>query len=243
MKLRKFISVIASMAILSSLPVCGGFSVSAEQPETRAYSLSELMEMTDEEFLSLGTPEWTYSYYKFMNAEYLYNTLSGYEGRFNMPNGGLIEFKYQANLTEDKIAALLGDTVKYSVTSPIYPPDSEGPYFDENGYRLNSTLTYYFPDYTNLTDENHMDVAKIYYCLSQVMIFYRTLTSGSDVDYTVQGDVNVDMTLDVFDAIYIAKDSVGQIRFTDLQKKIGDMNNDGNTDVFDAIAIAKDTVK
>ncbi|MGN0620502.1 MAG: dockerin type I repeat-containing protein [Porcipelethomonas sp.] len=242
--MKKFLSVItgAIMAISAFSTVNISAEDTSEKLEEKYYTLEQLIEMPDEEFLALGGS--VYSYYH-LDAEFMYQYVDNFKaGYFFMPLNGLQFFGYQANITEDKIAELLGDSVKYEVESPIFPSingSEEGSYLDLTNY-----LKYTFPDYTGNTDEDIMMRAKIAYCITQVMHFYTEHygTGGTDEKTTtVQGDVNVDMTLDVFDAIYIAKDSVGQIRFTDLQKKIGDMNNDGNTDVFDAIAIAKDTVK
>ncbi len=57
------------------------------------------------------------------------------------------------------------------------------------------------------------------------------------------GDVNLDGSVDVLDAIMIQKYAVDKAKLSDIQLEVGDVNNDGNVDVLDATDIQKYSVE
>ncbi|MGN0620754.1 MAG: dockerin type I domain-containing protein [Porcipelethomonas sp.] len=58
----------------------------------------------------------------------------------------------------------------------------------------------------------------------------------------IRGDVNLDGEVSVFDAIAVARYTVGKVVLTSQQLTAADVTGDGNADVFDAVMIAKHTV-
>ncbi|MGN0622264.1 MAG: dockerin type I repeat-containing protein [Porcipelethomonas sp.] len=56
------------------------------------------------------------------------------------------------------------------------------------------------------------------------------------------GDVDRSGGTDVFDAVAIARHTVGKSEFDNVQSILADLNEDGEIDVFDAISVAKETV-
>jgi hypothetical protein len=257
MKLCKILSVVTSaiLTISSSLVIAsaqedyGEYGMGDLQS---SYTLEELFEMSDNDFFRLYNAQSYYEeikddterYNKLFDTE-VYGGISGY-----ITNFGTETDYYQANITESQLEELLGDTVNYEISSPINSYKGD---FTETEIWLSNWFSVTFPDYNlyagtdNIDDTTIMEFAKCWYCINQVLpVQYATF--GYDIDASSNlavtfGDVNVSGTVDVFDAIYIAKDSVGTINFTDFQKKVGDMNGDGECDVFDAIAVAKETVQ
>lgn len=61
--------------------------------------------------------------------------------------------------------------------------------------------------------------------------------------YDKKGDVTGNGTVDLYDAIEIAKSLIGKTKFTDEEKKIADFNGDNTINVYDAIDIAKALLK
>ena len=67
-------------------------------------------------------------------------------------------------------------------------------------------------------------------------------TTKPSVTY-LYGDVNFDKTIDVKDAVLIAKVVAGKVSFNDIQTKSADVNGDGEINVKDATLIQKYSVK
>ena len=63
-------------------------------------------------------------------------------------------------------------------------------------------------------------------------------SSGTD-EKVLNGDVNFDKMVDLYDVIWIASDLVDIFKLTEGQQKVGDVNKDGVCDLYDAIAIAE----
>ena len=53
------------------------------------------------------------------------------------------------------------------------------------------------------------------------------------------GDLSIDGSIDVQDALFIQKFIVNKATLTDEQKELADVNNDGFVDAFDAVMIQK----
>lgn len=58
-------------------------------------------------------------------------------------------------------------------------------------------------------------------------------------EYRIKGDISGNGSIDLYDAIEIAKSLMGMRTFTEEEQKIADYNGDGTVDLYDAIAIAK----
>lgn len=63
--------------------------------------------------------------------------------------------------------------------------------------------------------------------------------TASEKHTTIQGDISGNGSIDLYDAIEIAKSIMGMRTFTDEEKAIADYNGDGVVDLYDAIEIAK----
>jgi hypothetical protein len=66
-----------------------------------------------------------------------------------------------------------------------------------------------------------------------------TLFPPSQERELIKGDVNVDETVDLYDAVWIGSYLINKFSFTESQLSIGDVNGDGICDLYDAIEIAK----
>jgi len=234
MKFTKILSIVTSIAM--SFCMISTPSVNAEESEEKIYTLSELFEMSDEEFLALD------------NAQSYYESIKGDTGNVS---GTLwlclteedVDVKYTANVTESEISRLLGDTVEYEINSPI-SLDFEDMLVYGNIFDV------WFNEYTdNLRDEDMNDkemfkFAKCYYCVEQVIdvAYYHSaqvLLPAQGDKQILTGDVNVDKKVDIYDAIWIASDLANVFDFTDGQRLIGDINEDGECNLYDAVEIAK----
>ncbi len=60
--------------------------------------------------------------------------------------------------------------------------------------------------------------------------------SGDESEYEL-GDVNMDESIDLFDAIAVLQYEAGIVDFSDVEYSLGDVNGDDSVDLFDAIAI------
>lgn len=250
-KTRKFLAVLLSA--VTAFSAMTAFSVSAESTE-KMYTLNELMQMSDEEFLTLehsnieGGAQGVYNYIdKHSRGEYLitieseyYNKIGGY---FRLDT--LRSEDYKANITENEIKTLLVDSpMEYSQTSPINI-NSEAYYWWY--YRITipelGDATYGIDNLLEATDENVMKAAKTLYCLKQVCTEFNWTPDVPVVagvsEQPETGDVNLDRAVDLYDAIWIASDLVDIFDFTEGQQAIGDVNADEACDLYDAIEIAK----
>ncbi len=56
------------------------------------------------------------------------------------------------------------------------------------------------------------------------------------------GDVDRNGKINIFDAVVIAQNTVGNAEFDNVQSILADLNEDGKINIFDAVAVAKKTV-
>ena len=233
MKFTKILSIVTSIAM--SFCMISTPSVNAEESEEKIYTLSELFEMSDEEFLELDDNGY-YDSIKFdydKNVDLVTCRAKKYiwENEDGTPN-------YIPNITEKEIDMLLGDTIEYWIFSPIN--------IDVDDLRYDSGFSISFSVYDEgsdeLTDEDLIELAKCCYCVNQVtsVNYYHMMTDMTGPGSAIlSGDVNVDKTVDLYDAIWIASDLAGVFDFTDGQRLIGDVNEDGECNLYDAVEIAK----
>lgn len=64
-----------------------------------------------------------------------------------------------------------------------------------------------------------------------------TVEAGGDEAEYELGDVNMDESIDLFDAIAVLQYEAGIVDFSDVEYALGDVNGDDSVDLFDAIAI------
>lgn len=149
MKTKKILSVILS--VIMSFSMLGVVSTSAEEFNKKIYTLDELLEMDNDEFLNL----YVYVY----SGEGLVtsiertvekNRVNGFfglsltdvkdEDKTGVEYEAKIDVKYEANTFEQKITALLGDSIQYIMISPITESEKGGYYCLDFNLRFRSNL-------------------------------------------------------------------------------------------------------
>lgn len=241
MKKNRLLSAViaAAMCVVS---MCSALSVSAEDELTYGtgdfYTLEQLFAMSDEEFMALdGAEDVCSNIRNVVKEDQEYWGLSDDEVTLNGEFKKLIRFPaedYTANITEKKIAEVLGDETVFEITSPL-----------EEAIVSDNLLTVHFREYEDVspTEENIIDFARCGYCVRQIIdltCISNAIVYDSVPNYcTVTGDVNIDTAVDIYDVIWIASDLSGIFRLTESQQKLGDVNEDGVCNLYDAIAIAE----
>ena len=209
------------------------------------YTLEELYNMSDEEFLALDGAQDMYteiendvnSVEQYGEDLILYGGISGHLVELHVQ-----DTNYNANATEQAIEKLLGGTVNYQIESPINIAVDD--LFYEYKFHL------YFNDMDKsavtgeITEEDIMEMAKCWYCVNQVIDigYWESLLIGMDVapgdEPILTGDANFDKSVDIYDVIWISNYIIENYRFTDAQKVISDVNGDSTVDVGDAVKVA-----
>ena len=225
-KLKKFMSAI--LAGMISVSLLGSLAVNAETTDTekKIYTLSELFEMSEEEFFALdpvdeNDPRPT-------SPKAMYNDL--YLGMYHCNFFGNVytcEYrKYVPYYTEKEIMRLLDvDDIDFVIESSIVT--------DLYGNGINHTIwvhdRFYSKDFTRL------EIAKIRYCLYQVMEFGH-VSYVLDSAYCT-GDVNEDGKFTAMDAAFLARKLAEQK--ADELPETADVNGDGEITALDCAEIAK----
>ena len=225
-KLKKFMSAI--LAGMLSVSLLGSLAVNAETTDTekKIYTLSELFEMSEEEFFALdpvdeNDPRPT-------SPKAMYNDL--YLGMYHCNFFGNVytcEYrKYVPYYTEKEIMRLLDvDDIDFVIESSIVT--------DLYGNGINHTIwvhdRFYSKDFTRL------EIAKIRYCLYQVMEFGH-VSYVLDSAYCT-GDVNEDGKFTAMDAAFLARKLAEQK--ADELPETADVNGDGEITALDCAEIAK----
>ena len=222
-KLKKCLSAI--LAGMISVSLLGSLAVNADT-EKKIYTLSELFEMSEEEFFALdpvdeNDPRPT-------SPKAMYNDL--YLGMYHCNFFGNVytcEYrKYVPYYTEKEIMRLLDvDDIDFVIESSIVT--------DLYGNGINHTIwvhdRFYSKDFTKL------EIAKIRYCLYQVMEFFH-VSYVLDSAYCT-GDVNEDGKFTAMDAAFVAKKLAEQK--ADELPETADINGDGEITALDCAEIAK----
>ena len=222
-KLKKCLSAI--LAGMISVSLLGSFAVNADT-EKKIYTLSELFEMSEEEFFALdpvdeNDPRPT-------SPKAMYNDL--YLGMYHCNFFGNVytcEYrKYVPYYTEKEIMRLLDvDDIDFVIESSIVT--------DLYGNGINHTIwvhdRFYSKDFTRL------EIAKIRYCLYQVMEFGH-VSYVLDSAYCT-GDVNEDGKFTAMDAAFLARKLAEQK--ADELPETADVNGDGEITALDCAEIAK----
>ena len=225
-KLKKCLSAI--LAGMLSVSLLGSLAVNAETTDTekKIYTLSELFEMSEEEFFALDPvdendprPTSPKAMYNDLNLGMSYCNFFG--NVFTCEYG-----KYVPYYTEKEIMRLLDVkdidfVIESSITTDFY------------GNGISHLIwvhdRFYSKDFTKL------EIAKIRYCLYQVMEFFH-LSYVLDSGYSA-GDVNEDGKLTAMDAAFIAKKLAEQK--VDELPETADVNGDGEITALDCAEIAK----
>ena len=225
-KLKKCLSAI--LAGMISVSLLGSLAVNAETTDTEKniYTLSELFDMSEEEFFALDPvdendprPTSPKAMYNDLNLGMSYCNFFG--NVFTCEYG-----KYVPYYTEKEIMRLLDVkdidfVIESSITTDFY------------GNGISHLIwvhdRFYSKDFTKL------EIAKIRYCLYQVMEFFH-LSYVLDSGYSA-GDVNEDGKLTAMDAAFIAKKLAEQK--ADELPETADVNGDGEITALDCAEIAR----
>ena len=223
-KLKKCLSAI--LAGMISVSLLGSLAVNAETTDTekKIYTLSELFEMSEEEFFALDPIDENDS--KTTSPKYFYDhcgtEIYGYNYFSNIYTCEYGE--YVPYYTEKEIIRLLDvDDIDFVVESGIT--------YHEDG--INSKVWVHDRYYD--TECTVLEVAKVNYCLYQVMEFHQ-LINPLDSHYLV-GDANEDGKFTAMDAAFVAKKLAEQK--ADELPETADINGDGEITAFDCAKIAQ----
>ena len=219
-KLKKCLSAI--LAGMISVSLLGSLAVNAETTDTekKIYTLSELFEMSEEEFFALDPIDENDS--RTTSPKYFYDhcgtEIYGYNYFSNIYTCEYGE--YVPYYTEKEIIRLLDvDDIDFVVESGIT--------YHEDG--INSKVWVHDRYYD--TECTVLEVAKVNYCLYQVMEFHPL-----DSHYLV-GDANEDGKFTAMDAAFVAKKLAEQK--ADELPETADINGDGEITAFDCAKIAQ----
>ena len=220
-KLKKCLSAI--LAGMISVSLLGSFAVNADT-EKKIYTLSELFEMSEEEFFALDPIDENDS--RTTSPKYFYDhcgtEIYGYNYFSNIYTCEYGE--YAPYYTEKEIIRLLDvDDIDFVVESGIT--------YHEDG--INSKVWVHDRYYD--TECTVLEVAKVNYCLYQVMEFHQ-LINPLDSHYLV-GDANEDGKFTAMDAAFVAKKLAEQK--ADELPETADINGDGEITAFDCAKIAQ----
>ena len=223
-KLKKCLSTI--LAGMISVSLLGSLAVNAETTDTEKniYTLSELFEMSEEEFFALDPIDENDS--RTTSPKYFYDhcgtEIYGYNYFSNIYTCEYGE--YVPYYTEKEIIRLLDvDDIDFVVESGIT--------YHEDG--INSKVWVHDRYYD--TECTVLEVAKVNYCLYQVMEFHQ-LINPLDSHYLV-GDANEDGKFTAMDAAFVAKKLAEQK--ADELPETADINGDGEITAFDCAKIAQ----
>ena len=222
-KLKKCLSAI--LAGMISVSLLGSLAVNADT-EKKIYTLSELFEMSEEEFFALDPvdendprPTSPKAMYNDLNLGMSYCNFFG--NVFTCEYG-----KYVPYYTEKEIMRLLDVkdidfVIESSITTDFY------------GNGISHLIwvhdRFYSKDFTKL------EIAKIRYCLYQVMEFFH-VSYVLDSAYCT-GDVNEDGKFTAMDAAFLARKLAEQK--VDELPETADVNGDGEITALDCAEIAK----
>ena len=225
-KLKKCLSAI--LAGMISVSLLGSLAVNAETTDTekKIYTLSELFEMSEEEFFALDPIDENDS--RTTSPKYFYDhcgtEIYGYNYFSNIYTCEYGE--YVPYYTEKEIMRLLDvDDIDFVIESSITT--------DLYGNSIDHTIwvhdRFYSRDFTKL------EIAKIRYCLYQVMQFYH-VSYVLDSAYST-GDVNEDGEFTAMDAAFLARKLAEQK--VDELPETADVNGDGEINALDCAEIAR----
>ena len=230
-KLKKCLSAI--LAGMISVSLLGSLAVNAETTDTekKIYTLSELFEMSEEEFFALDSFELNPSpayQHKVVTPKMIYDEINLAMDGYNF-FGDIFMSKYRKYIpyyTEKEIMRLLDvDDIDFVIESSITT--------DLYGNSIDHTIwvhdRFYSRDFTKL------EIAKIRYCLYQVMQFYH-VSYVLDSAYST-GDVNEDGEFTAMDAAFLARKLAEQK--VDELPETADVNGDGEITALDCAEIAR----
>ncbi len=231
-KIKTIMAILTAMTMtigamsLTAYADNGTDSVVSNSNEEHLYTLKELKDMPDEEFLKLEGAERHYSNLK---------RLTEHSGLLCPEFGENVrdDSKYKSYYTEKLLSELIGDEAELVIYSPSEP--NSGRYY---WWHFSVVVKNYELPVEEVKEEDYMFIAKLYYCLKQV----------SDLDYsagnllsqkkTLYGDINDDNDINVRDAAQLAN-SIATKNMSKINQNNADFNNDKKVNVRDCSAISQ----
>ena len=208
-----------------------------EVKEEKIYALSELFDMPKEEFLQLDNAQLFYDQMVYeatrpvfgencpLICNFIYNTVTEPYTPFEM---------------EKQLKELI-DIDGFVTLSPVLSP--RGGYYDFLLSVYNdSYLEKYSEEYLNVevisSDEDILEITKVYYCLRQIAEFdFLPMDYTLSLSYYALGEANNDGALDIMDASFIAR-CLASGKADELPAT-ADFNANGEIDIRDAADIAQ----
>lgn len=236
---NKIISIILSISIVFSLFNCIAYA----NDEVKEYTLEQLLEMDNQEFLQLEGAQDFYDDICNDVANTEYGGISG--GVYAWLEKEDMNVKYTVNKTEMKLENLLGKNIEYCINSPI---SIDVDYLMETGqFCYQNIFSVDFPecekrsDSNTITDEEIIQFAKCCYCVNQAIPvdYYRTLLplAGDCDENILKGDLNFDRMVSISDVAHYTKLNAGLYDITETQIYVGDLDNNGKANAADILAL------
>ncbi len=232
MKIKSMLSFIMAGLIIVSV---NNFTVAAKETE-KIYTLSELIEMDNEEFFKLDNKKSTLL--ETTNTQSMYEYLKSEYGRIlvlRFYTNTRTDKNYEYYYTEKKLQEIIGDAIEYEIASPI-TSNPEEPYW---GFLVIEDI-----DYCNNfindkpTDDDFIYLTKVWYCINQIIeVGYYDIDvalSSNSINY---GEANGDNKLTAADAAFIAK-KLAEKKAYELPET-ADFNGDGEITALDCAKIAQ----
>ena len=272
--MRKFTKILTAVMSAAAIAVSEVTPmVSAEEkyptgalpePGKDFYTLSQLFEMNDEDFLALsgrmGDGQVYYNVIEYgVNDQYLADYVRDLSGSLSIYVSDK-DSAYVEDETEAIVRSALEDTVKYTINSPTFEDDM---YYSH-------IFQIVFPDYyisaenNTISDKQIMEFAKCWFCVDQVFeISYDGFDSDSVLPepssepteateetinwllpiwekVTLKGDADLDGIVSLSDVIAVSKYSLSHNLYplkNDVAYVNADMNQDGDINAVDTSAL------
>lgn len=168
-----------------------------------------------------------------------------YSGRYNVLDQlyNDYEVKYVPNITEKNMKYVFGDYISL-MNSPIenfvcYETNEDAVYFD---YLFSVKFENLDSEKNEINDKNLLIKVKFDESAGQVvpyLLYSSAPLTSSEKKEVFTGDVNLDDTVDLYDAVWIASHLVHVFELSEGQQKVADVNSDGMCNLYDAVEIAK----
>ncbi|MGN1481711.1 dockerin type I repeat-containing protein [Porcipelethomonas sp.] len=238
MNKSKLLSMILSGVMAFSM--AGSIAAGAENVKTKEYSLTELENMSKEEFFELEGAEAQYNtWVKYVDNTYN-SLLTNEDTADNAGDIKILYTRFSVNVRNDGKYKFLESEKKLKNLLGGREVEIESPVISEIPQWLNHFVIYdkdFSISKNEITDDDILFITKYQYCIRQVCDFSFYTWDTLPLSITAYGEANGDNILNIRDASFIAqKLASGK---ADELPDTADFNSDGKTDVRDAALIAQ----